>query len=462
MTDTTAAPSAHPPDTTERMTPQGRRAAMGAGLGYFVDFYDIYLPTLALAPALSYFEPDSLSDVTSTTLYYITFVTTLLGRPIGASLFGHLADSIGRRRSTMIAITGFGVVTLLIALLPGYASWGWWSIGLLILLRLVDGVFLGGEYTAAVPLAMEGAPERRRGRVSTRIMLGYPAAFIAISLLTLLMLNVTSVDDGSYLRWGWRIPFFFGAFLSVVVLWYFRRVEEPDPPRATVKANAARSAADKKPSPLKELFAPGPHRRSLLQIFLLMTGMWLSLQTAVSMMPGLLTSVLKLPSTPVTFANVVIFTVLALVYLAIGRVADHWGRRKLLILFGVLTSTVVPALYVWLVATANPDGALFGTLLLAGLVVVITNAPWGILSAYIPERFPAAVRASGFGVGYTFAVVIPSCYSFFLVWLSHLMPYEYTQIPLVVLGGVMAIVGAVIGPETKDVRFHTPARGETP
>lgn len=224
------------------------------------------------------------------------------------------------------------------------------------------------------------------------------------------------------------------------VLLYFRKVEEPEPSKQP----------EHKVSPLMQLFAQGPNRRSLLQVFVLMSGMWLSVQTAVSMMPGLLTNVLKLPSTSVTIATVVMFTVLSGVYLGIGWLAQRFGRRPILITFGALTATVVAVLYWIMVATASGSEGAVGMLVLASTVVVLANAPWGILSAYIPERFPPQVRASGFGVGYTFAVIIPSCYSFFLLWLSNLMPYEYTQIPLVVLGGVLAVVGALMGPETRD------------
>ncbi|WP_329261301.1 MFS transporter [Actinoallomurus sp. NBC_01490] len=422
----------------ERMSAESRRSTVGAFLGYFVDFYDIYLPTIALAPALAYFQPKDLGTVASTTIYYITFVVTLIGRPVGAAIFGHLADSIGRKRTTVVAIGGFGVVTLLIGLLPGYGSWGWFAIVALILLRFVDGVFLGGEYTAAVPLAMERAPQTRRAEVSARIMLGYPFAFIAISALTTLMLFVAPTASGAYLSWGWRVPFFVGALLSVAVLLYFRQVEDDEP-----------AASGSQESPLRALLAKGPNRRSLGQIFLLMTGMWLSLQTAVSMMPGLLTKVLKLPSTAVTVGTMTMFAVLAIVYLGIGRLAERIGRRAVLVLFAALTATVVPVVYWVMIANADPDGGAVGTLVLAGVVVVIANAPWCILSAYLPERFPPEVRASGFGVGYTFAVLIPSCYSFFLLWLDALLPYKYTQIPLVVLGGLLALAGALMGPETR-------------
>ncbi|GAA4903144.1 MFS transporter [Streptomonospora salina] len=425
--------------TEDDPPPQARGGIRGAFYGYFVDFYDIYLPTMALAPAMVYFEPEHLDTVTSSTIYYITLAITLLGRPLGASIFGHMADSVGRKPATMVAVGGSTVITFLMMLMPGYALLGWFAIIGLILLRFVNGIFLGGIYTAAVPLAMESAPPEKRARVSTRIMLGYPLAFIVVSLVTTLMLQITPVEDGSYLEWGWRAPFVLSVVFQVAFLLYYRGVEEPP---------TGKRAKDR-PSPLKELVARGPNRRGLMQVFVLMSGMWLSLQTAVSMMPGFLTGVLKVPDMAVTVATIVFFTVLMGAYLGIGRVADAWGRRPVLILFGVLTATVVPALYWLLTATAEPGEGVVATLVLAGTVVVVANTPWGILSAYIPERFPVEVRASGFGVGYTFAVIIPSLYSFFLVWLSHLMPYEYAQIPLVVLGGLLAVAGALMGPETK-------------
>lgn len=352
-----------------------------------MDFYDIYLPTMALAPAMVYFEPEHLDTVTSSTIYYITLAITLLGRPLGASIFGHMADSVGRKPATMVAVGGSTVITFLMMLMPGYALLGWFAIIGLILLRFVNGIFLGGIYTAAVPLAMESAPPEKRARVSTRIMLGYPLAFIVVSLVTTLMLQITPVEDGSYLEWGWRAPFVLSVVFQVAFLLYYRGVEEPP---------TGKRAKDR-PSPLKELVARGPNRRGLMQVFVLMSGMWLSLQTAVSMMPGFLTGVLKVPDMAVTVATIVFFTVLMGAYLGIGRVADAWGRRPVLILFGVLTATVVPALYWLLTATAEPGEGVVATLVLAGTVVVVANTPWGILSAYIPERFPSRSALPGSG-----------------------------------------------------------------
>src|ERR1700691_520635 len=129
------------------LTPQARRAIWGAFFGFFVDNYDIFLPVIALAPAITYFIPKSTPPTTAAIASAMIFATTLIGRPLGAAVFGHFADTIGRKRMTVIAATGFGAVTLLMALIPGYEQWGANVIFVLIGLRLIDGVFLGGQYT---------------------------------------------------------------------------------------------------------------------------------------------------------------------------------------------------------------------------------------------------------------------------------------------------------------------------
>src|SRR5438105_1613751 len=151
-------------------------------------------PVIALTPALIYFQPTNLPAAAATTVFYVVFAVTLIGRPIGSFIFGHLGDKIGRRKTTMIAVTGFGLVTLLIAILPGYQAIGIAALVLLILLRLIDGVFLGGEYTAASPLAMEFCRKPKRGFYSTVIQAGYQIAYVAIFVLVKVMLIVACVN----------------------------------------------------------------------------------------------------------------------------------------------------------------------------------------------------------------------------------------------------------------------------
>src|SRR3569833_2062311 len=174
----------HGPDMTKV-----RAAVRGGALAYFVDQFDIYLPIVVLAPATIYFQSASLSASTPALLASLVFASTLIGRPLGAIIFGHFADTVGRKRTTRVAVGGFGIITLLTACLPGHETIGMWSVGILIALWFVDGIFLGGEYTTAVPLAMEWSPKHTRGLFASLNTSTSPAACAVIAAITLLMLH---------------------------------------------------------------------------------------------------------------------------------------------------------------------------------------------------------------------------------------------------------------------------------
>lgn len=215
----------------EELSPRAKNAIWGAFLGFFVDMFDIYLPVVVLAPALIYFVSPQLDATTSAIVGASIFAATLVGRPLGALIFGRFADSIGRRRTTIIAVSGFGVATLLMALLPGYEQIGIAAVVVFIVLRFVDGIFLGGEYTSASPLAMEYSPREKTGLYGTLIMTGFPLAYAFISLITMFLLFWLPSEglNSPYVQWGWRIPFFFGAFLAFAfVAYYYYFVDESE------------------------------------------------------------------------------------------------------------------------------------------------------------------------------------------------------------------------------------------
>ena len=201
----------------------GQRALRAAFIGFFVDMFDVYLPVVALGPAISYFEPATLSPGLKSTLFIVVFALSLVGRPVGATVFGHYGDKIGRRWVAMISMAGFSVVTLLIGLLPGYETWGMGSIVILVLLRFADGIFLGGEYTGANPLAMEHAPREKRGKWAAFIHTGFPLSVVTMSLVTAGLLRVLPAGSlySPYVQWGWRIPFFLGALFAGGVFIYY-------------------------------------------------------------------------------------------------------------------------------------------------------------------------------------------------------------------------------------------------
>ncbi len=418
-----------------------RRAVQAACAGFFVDMFDVYLPIAVLAPALVYFTPEGLNGVARATIFYVVFAVTLIGRPLGAVLFGHLGDRLGRRRITLVSVAGFAIVTMLIAALPGYRAWGDAALATLVVLRLLDGIFIGGEYTAANPLAMEYSPKEKRGLYAAFIHIGYPAALVCVSMLAALMLQVAPSGgaDSAYATWGWRVPFLIGALLAGgLFIYYYRLV-----PESELWRSAKKSAA-----PLKQLLS-GPHLRRLGQLVVVMTGAWFTLNATVGALPGIINAILGVKSSGVNTGIVIGAGAAAMLYPFIGMLSQKIGRRPTIAMIGLVNLVPACALYYILVAGAYREPAnLVG---LTALIELLSLPIWAVHTPYLAESFRTGIRSSGYGISYSLASILPGLYSFYMLGLAKLMPYEYTPIVLLALGGLLLSLGALAGPETKDV-----------
>src|SRR5919205_918849 len=305
---TTAGTSRWKPGTDPEKT---RKAVRGGFLGFFVDMYDIYLPVVVLVPALKYFVSPKMSDSGKSLAAGAIFAATLVGRRVGARIFGHFADRIGRRRTAIVATAGFATVTLLIGLLPGYAALGATSVVLFILLRFIVGCFVGGGYTSANPLVMEYSRKDKRWLNSSIVMVGYPVAYVVIALLTLVVVQIapSGGPDSAYSVWGWRIPFFVGGVLAFgFLVWFIRNVPESELFEETGGTEA----------PLRELVGRRQNVMAFLQVFVLMRGFWLTLQTAAAVLPKVLKSQVGLGDTSATFTLVIAYVALCGGYFVAG------------------------------------------------------------------------------------------------------------------------------------------------
>lgn len=423
---------------------RSRNAVRGAFFGFFVDNFDIYLPLVALAPAMIYFIPASLDAGEAALIGSWVFVATLVGRPLGSFIFGSLADSIGRRKATLIAVAGFGLATLVMGCLPGYDTWGLGAVIALIALRFVAGVFLGGEYSGANVLAMEESPREKRGLYGGLVQMGAGVAYVTITVLTLILLAVIpgGTANSPYVQWGWRIPFFIGAALALVFLVYYsRNVEE-----STVWKKSEAS----KPSVVTLL--QGRSLLGFLQVFVWMTGLWLLLNSVTALIPPVLTKRIKLDSSESTLIIMVVWIVLTAMYVVGSVLSQRIGRRMYLIGAGSLAIIVGIPAYWMLINVSEPT--VWVAMLPAVIAALFIVSPWAVVTCYLAERFATENRSLGFGLGYSLAVVIPSFYATYQQWLSNIVPMEYTVLILIAIGGVLTVLGAALGPETKNIDFH--------
>lgn len=387
---------------------------------------------------MGYFEPVSMADTTKVTLTSVIFTVTLLARPVGGPIFGNLGDKIGRKKVTIIAGIGFTITTLVIACLPGYNEWGYGALVALIALRFIDGVFLGGGYAGPVPLAIERSPARLRGLIGGVVSAGAPVAVIFISVIQLTALK--QIAPPAYLSWGWRLPFFFGVLLGIGYLFYFARVPEVD-----VKALAAQRTSAR--PPVVELFNRG-NIKNLLQVFLLMTGMWFAVQMMLSFLPGMLIGVLHQNASDVSTMEIVANVATIIAMIGMAAMSQRVGRRKILFWGAVAIAVLGSLAYAFMVVLANDGSSFLPIAVLAIIGFILVNGPLGTCVVYLNERFGKGVRSSGYGTAYTVSLILPSLYSVWIGVLQHVIPYDYAPLVLIALGGVLFAVGARLGPET--------------
>jgi len=248
-----------------------------------------------------------------------------------------------------------------------------------------------------------------------------------------------------YVQFGWRIPFVIGALLAgVLALYYVYKVPESE-------IWAVETEGGQRKLPLSDLLT-GASARNLLQVLVMMTGFWLTQNMITIFIPTtLLLHWLHLPKYELTLTLLICYAVLFASYIAAGVIAQRIGRRLFFVILGPLIAVVGGGM-MYVLVSGTPLG-LGAIILLVCVMSVLVTAPWGVIITYINERFVTDVRATGFGLGFSLSVVIPSFYAFYMNWLGAIMPFKLTAVALLVIGGLLGTVGALLGPETRDVDF---------
>ncbi|WP_067932791.1 MFS transporter [Alicyclobacillus kakegawensis] len=426
-------------------TPDRKRAILGGWLAGMLNTYDLFLPTLVLPAAIGYFEPPSLPTVVQVTLVNVAFAISMLAQPVGGLVLGPIGDRIGRKRLVIVTSIGFTIGTFLLAVIPGYAQWGYAAIGLFLFLRFVNGAFSAAGLGGSVPLALERSPKRWRGLIGGLLGVAPTTGVILLSAVQLVMNSMLSETE--FTQWGWRIPFFVGVVLGVILIFFISRVGDLE--LFHEEGNASKR-------PVREIFSLS-NIKTFGQIFLLYNGYIFAIQAAVSFVPSLLINVLHQPPREVDILVLCGNVGIVLGGILLGAWSQTIGRRRALMLGGAWIFILSTLLYYLVIRLAN-NGASFTWIGVIGFfVIVLTVAPFsGMVLTYTAERYPFHTRSTGFSAVSTLANVIPGFYSFYLLGLSKLMPYEYTILVITAVAGFLTWMGAQAGPETVDVDMVPP------
>lgn len=417
-----------------------RKAVLTAFFGFAIDVFDLFLPIIILMPASIYFRPPGL---VSPVLDSFIFAVALLGRPVGALCFGYLADRLGRKRTATLTMSGLGACVLLTGLLPGYQTIGMLSLAGLLGLRFLTGFFAGGQYTGAVTLAMEACPRNKRGFYGGLIGAASNLSYIVMSGLGLALFQLLPPNgiDSAYVQWGWRIPFFIGALLAFGFHRYVTR---------EVQESQRWLDAQDNPASERHTFArlfSGMQLGKLVQGFVLMNGVWLVYLVPGAIMPTMLRGMLHLDSSQVTAIMLVATVVTFFGYLLGGAISDRIGRRTAFVLFAIVAGTVGSFL-LYLLAGLGADQ--FGTALVIATAAFFTaGLVWGSgPHAYLNERFHTGNRSTGYGIAFSFAIILPSFFGLYQRWLDAWFPAHVTPALLFVIANLVVIGSALAGPET--------------
>ncbi|GCE43916.1 Permeases of the major facilitator superfamily [Rhodococcus wratislaviensis] len=364
----------------------------GASLiGTAIEWYDYFIYGMAAAIVFGPLFFPSFSSIAGTLAAFATFSVGFVARPIGGVVMGHFGDRIGRKSMLVLSLMLMGGATVGIGLLPTYATIGVWAPILLVTLRFVQGIGVGGEWGGAVLMAVEHAPANRKGFYGSFPQMGVPGGLI---LANLVFLGVsTSLSEEAFLACGWRIPFLASAVMVLMGLVIrFTITESPDFEKVKDTHRDQRL-------PIVTVL------RENLREVLLSAGAFIGINTVGYIFMAYLlsysTKVLGMSKTLVLVFTLVASFVWLIVIPVASMLSDRYGRRRLLVT-GSVGLTVWAAALFPLIDLGNPSVmmiALLGTAVFMGIV-------YGPIAALFTELFSAEVRYSGASLGYQIGSVL--------------------------------------------------------
>lgn len=417
------------PAGTAAKRKEARTVILSSYLGSTIEFYDFLLYATAAAVAFPKVFFAGTDEWVGVVAAYATFAAGYVARPLGGIIFGHFGDKVGRKGMLIISMAMMGIASTLIGLIPGAGVIGPWGAVILVLLRVCQGIAVGGEWGGAALMALEHADPRRRGFAASFVNAGAPTGAV---LGTVVMGIFSALPQDAFLAWGWRVPFLLSFLLLIVGMFVRLRVSE-SPIFAEAVAKEEAQATTKRKIPLLEVL-----RRPKALIMIMFAGAaGFGLQVVLPTFSVTYAVSKGAPQQGVLYAFAGASAISIIFVLLGGRLSDRFGRRPVMIaglalfiaylfpMFGMLGSGNVGLVFVAFT-----------------VALVLHSSLYGPLAAFVSEQFGTTSRYTGAAVGYQLATLIGAGFT------PGILAGLYKDsgqsiVPVVVFLSVMALVSIV-------------------
>jgi metabolite-proton symporter len=370
--------------------------ATASFIGTAIEAYDLYLYGFAAAFVLGPLFFPGFSETAQTLAAFATFAASFLARPLGAILFGHFGDRLGRKAMLVLSLLVMGFATFFIGLLPGFDTLGVAAPLLLVVLRFLQGVGFGGEWGGAVLMSAEDAPRGRRGFYASFPQLGPPVGFLFASGAFLVV--TTTFSDAGFQTFGWRIPFLVSIVLVGIGLYVRIRIAETPVFRRAMEEQSASRV------PILELVRRYP--KELILTTGTMVVLFGTFYIFSTFAPSYETTQLGLGTSTTLYITMTAVIFMGLTIPVSAAVSDRVGRRNLCLAAAALFGLWAFPMF-WLVDTGEP----LLIILSFAVLMVIYGMMFGPVAAFFSEQFETRVRYSGISLGYNLGGIVGGAFT---------------------------------------------------
>jgi metabolite-proton symporter len=412
---------------------QVRRAALASAIGTTIEWYDFFLYNTAAALVFPHLFFPASSAYAGAMQSFATYFVGFAARPIGAAIFGHWGDRIGRKTTLIITLLVMGLASAAIGVLPGTATIGVTAPLLLVTLRVLQGIAVGGEWSGSVLLTMEWGDQKRRGLLGSFAQVGVPVGLV-LGTGGMTLLSATMSDD-AFNSWGWRVPFL--ASLVLVAVGLVIRLKILETPMFSKVLNEGRTAS----TPVAEVIRH--HWREIL----LSAGLRFAEQMPFYLFTTfVLIYVVQRHHFSKTFVLMAVLVGAAVELATIpyfSHLSDSLGRKRV-----YLAGAVIAGLFAFpyfAVLTYGGPAPIFIAIVLS---MIVHSMMYGPQAALIGESFPTHLRYGGAGLGYQLASVFAGGPAPLLAtWLLHTTGTPYSISVYIVVAAVVTVVCCVLLPD---------------